>query len=116
MASDLARLLVNPAVLVCIPEADNIGRISLFLGNTLYAVAFGYYTIICFLGYNGMISLSKLVDPLISLIPTRPALPFLHHTELLLSPTFVYAILWIISLFGFNIPKHILPLLTIGAR
>lgn len=70
--------------------------ISLFLGNTLYAVALGYYTIICFLGYN--------------------ALPFLHHTELLLSPTFVYAILWFASLFGFNIPKHIGPLLVIGAR
>ena len=29
-----------------------IGRISLFLGNTLYAVAFTYYTYITFLGYN----------------------------------------------------------------
>ncbi len=27
--------------------------ISLFLGNTLYMVALGYYTVICFLGYNG---------------------------------------------------------------
>lgn len=44
------------------------------------------------------------------------ALPFLHHTELLLSPTFVYAILWFTSLFGFNIPKHIAPLLVLGAR
>ena len=33
-----------------------VRRISLFLGNTLYAVAFGYYTIICFLGYNGTLS------------------------------------------------------------
>jgi hypothetical protein len=47
---------------------------------------------------------------------SSPALPFLHHTELLLSPTFVYAILWFISLFGFNIPKHVGPLLVIGAR
>lgn len=47
---------------------------------------------------------------------TRIALPFLHHTELLLSPTFVYAVLWFTSLFGFNIPKHIAPLLIIGAR
>ncbi|KAI4126396.1 MAG: hypothetical protein LQ338_003766 [Usnochroma carphineum] len=71
-------------------------RISLFVGNTLYLVAFIYYTIIVFLGYN--------------------ALPFLHHTELLLSPTFVYGILWFASLFGFNIPKHIGPLLVLGAR
>lgn len=32
---------------------NSIWRVSLFIGNTLYAVAFGYYTIICFLGYNG---------------------------------------------------------------
>ncbi|MCJ1425770.1 hypothetical protein MMC29_003670 [Sticta canariensis] len=70
--------------------------ISLFVGNTLYLAALGYYTIISFLGFN--------------------ALPFLHHTELLLSPTFVYAVLWFTSLFGFNIPKHIAPLLIIGAR
>ncbi|KAL8893890.1 MAG: hypothetical protein Q9192_004820 [Flavoplaca navasiana] len=47
--------------------------ISLFLGNTLYLVAFSYYVIIFFLGYN--------------------ALPFLQHTELLLSPIILYAIL-----------------------
>ena len=28
-------------------------RVSRFFGNTLYLVAFGYYTIISFLGYNG---------------------------------------------------------------
>jgi hypothetical protein len=27
--------------------------ISLFFGNTLYLLAFGYYTVITFLGYNG---------------------------------------------------------------
>ena len=80
MASDIARLLVNPTVLACIPGADITGRISLFLGNTLYAVAFGYYTIICFLGYNGMMSYSKVVDPSISLIltPASSALPPPH--------------------------------------
>ena len=99
-------------------------RISLFLGNTLYAVALGYYTIICFLGYNGMSCLPLQIynssvyrhgfqEPWLI---GRIALPFLHHTELLLSPTFVYAILWFASLFGFNIPKHIGPLLVIGAR
>ncbi|CAF9929067.1 MAG: hypothetical protein ALECFALPRED_004240 [Alectoria fallacina] len=69
--------------------------VSMFFGNTLYLVALGYYTVICFLGYN--------------------ALPFLHHTELLLSPCFVYAILWFASLFGFNIAKHVGPLLITGA-
>ncbi|KAL8657197.1 MAG: hypothetical protein Q9226_002156 [Calogaya cf. arnoldii] len=70
--------------------------ISLFLGNTLYLVAFSYYVVIFFLGYN--------------------ALPFLQHTELLLSPIVLYAVLWAASLFGFNIPKHIAPWMTLGGR
>ncbi|KAI9795545.1 MAG: hypothetical protein M1825_001273, partial [Sarcosagium campestre] len=70
--------------------------ICLFLGNSLYLVAFTYYTIITFLGYN--------------------ALPFLHHTELLLSPVFVFGGLWIASLFGFNLPKHVAPVLLAGAK
>ncbi|MDI1484934.1 MAG: translation initiation factor IF-2 [Ramalina farinacea] len=70
--------------------------VSLFFGNTLYFVALGYYTTVSFLGYN--------------------ALPFLHHTELLLSPAVVYVVLWLISLFGFNIPRHVGPLLLLGAR
>ncbi|KAL9018686.1 MAG: hypothetical protein Q9185_004000 [Variospora sp. 1 TL-2023] len=70
--------------------------ISLFLGNTLYLVAAIYYTIIIFLGYN--------------------ALPFLHHTELLLTPTFAYGVLWFASLFGFNVPAHVGPLFVLGAR
>ncbi|KAM0805235.1 UNC-50 [Usnea florida] len=76
-------------------DTESFLRVSTFFGNTLYLVALGYYTIICFLGYN--------------------ALPFLHHTELLLSPCFVYAILWFASLFGFNIAKHVGPLLITGA-
>jgi len=70
--------------------------ISTFLGNSLYLIAFGYYTIITFLGYN--------------------TLPFLHHTELLLSPLLVFAVLWFASLFGFNLPKHVAPVLLTGAR
>ncbi|MCJ1257333.1 hypothetical protein MMC24_005158 [Lignoscripta atroalba] len=70
--------------------------ISLFFGNTLYLAAFGYYSVISFLGYN--------------------ALPFLHHTQFLLSPILVCAILWFASLFGFNIPQHIGPVFVIGAR
>lgn len=34
-----------------------MGRISMFLGNTLYAVALIYYSYITFLGYNCKFSL-----------------------------------------------------------
>ena len=86
------------------------GRISLFFGNTIYLAAIGYYTVISFLGYNSMLPLRPShIQKLILL-----ALPFLHHTELLLSPLFVFGILWFASLFGFNIPQHIGPILVIG--
>jgi hypothetical protein len=70
-------------------------RISLLLANSLYLLAFNYYFIITFLGYN--------------------ALPFLHHTELLLVPIAVTTILWFSSLFGFNISRHLAPVLWTGA-
>ena len=95
-------------------------RLSLFFGNTLYLAALTYYTVIIFLGYNGK---STSITPVLrkfQLLTYQsfqfPALPFLHHTELLLSPIFAYATLWLISLFGFNIPQHIIPLLVLGAR
>ena len=43
------------------------------------------------------------------------ALPFLQHTEFLLSPLVVCGVLWIGSLFGFNLPKHIAPIFVIGS-
>lgn len=44
---------------------DGSSRISLFLGNTLYLVAFSYYIVIFFLGYNGMSSiLLRMLFPL----------------------------------------------------
>ena len=52
--------------------------LATFLGNTLYLSALTYYTYITFLGYN--------------------ALPFLYHTELLLVPIIVFAVLWLVSL------------------
>ncbi|ORY12743.1 UNC-50 protein [Clohesyomyces aquaticus] len=70
--------------------------ISVLVGNTLYLVALNYYFIITFLGYN--------------------ALPFLHHTELLLVPVGVCTVLWFISLGGFNLPKHLAPVLWAGAK
>ncbi|KAK9458035.1 UNC-50 family-domain-containing protein [Dipodascopsis uninucleata] len=60
--------------------------ISLFLGNLLYLCAFSYYVVITFLGYS--------------------ALPFLENTEFILSPILLFVVLFVISLFGFNIPKH----------
>jgi len=70
--------------------------VSLVLGNTLYLAAFGYYFVISFLGYN--------------------ALPFLHHTEFILSPLLVCSVLWFASLFGFNIAQNIgATVLKIGA-
>ncbi|KAL0638085.1 hypothetical protein Q9L58_002864 [Maublancomyces gigas] len=65
--------------------------ISTFLGNSLYLIAFSYYCVITFMGYN--------------------ALPFLHHTEIMLGPVFILVVLWAVSLFGFNLAKHIIPVL-----
>jgi len=36
------------------------------------------------------------------------ALPFLHHTEVLLFPVVVLVILWAASLLGFNVAKHVI--------
>jgi hypothetical protein len=71
-------------------------RPSELLSNTIFLFALNYYFIITFLGYN--------------------ALPFLHHTELLLAPIAVTTILWFVSLFGFNMSRHLAPVLWAGAR
>ena len=68
---------------------------SILLGNTLYLVAVGYYTVITFLGYN--------------------ALPFLQGQVVLLWPLIAGGVLWFISLFGYNIPAHIGPIFAIGS-
>ncbi len=93
--------------------------LSLFVGNSLYLLAFGYYSVITFLGYNGTVPFPR------ARAYRRPrgtktnfcnaALPFLHHTELLLSPVIILTILWFVSLFGFNLPKHLAPVLWAGA-
>ncbi|KAK6516585.1 hypothetical protein TWF506_006488 [Arthrobotrys conoides] len=69
--------------------------ISLFIGNTLYLVAFSFYCVVTFLGYN--------------------ALPFLSHTEVILFPIVAFVIIWVVSLFGINIARNIAPLLIKGA-
>jgi len=62
-------------------KKDNF--LSIFIGNTMYFVALVYYNYITFLGYT--------------------ALPFLEHTEVFLYPMGIYGILYIVSLFFFNI-------------
>ncbi|KAJ6264658.1 hypothetical protein Dda_0807 [Drechslerella dactyloides] len=69
--------------------------ISLFVGNTLYLVAFSFYFVVTFLGYN--------------------ALPFLTHTEVILFPVVGFAGIWVLCLFGFDIAKYMGPMLIKGA-
>lgn len=91
-----------------------VPRISLFLGNTLYLAAFGYYVVISFLGYNSTLLWN--LDHLLQLYLTIfKALPFLNHTQFLLSPLLLFGVLWLASLFGFNIPQHLGPLFKLGA-
>ena len=87
--------------------------VSEFFGNSLYLAAFGYYFVITFLGYNGECSWNHQAEASTDQVV---ALPFLHHTELLLSPIVLAAILWLISLFGFNLPKHLAPVLWAGVQ
>ncbi|KAF2871009.1 UNC-50 [Massariosphaeria phaeospora] len=81
---------------LCMPLVGTDHWLSLLLSNTLYAIALNYYFTITFLGYN--------------------ALPFLHHTELLLLPGAITTILWFASLFGLNLSRHLAPVLWAGAR
>ncbi|KAK7202763.1 UNC-50 family-domain-containing protein [Myxozyma melibiosi] len=60
--------------------------ISLFIGNLLYLGAFSYYVVITYLGYS--------------------SLPFLEHTEIILVPILAFVVLFLASLFGFNVAKH----------
>jgi hypothetical protein len=38
------------------------------------------------------------------------ALPFLHHTEVILFPIVILVVLWAVSLLGFNVAKHVVEL------
>ena len=93
--------------------ADRL-RVSLLFGNSLYLIAFSYYSVITFLGYNGE-SVRRQDLAVSKLTRCNAALPFLQHTELLLAPVPVLVILWIVSLFTFNLPKHLAPVLWAGA-
>ncbi|KAF1920315.1 UNC-50 [Ampelomyces quisqualis] len=89
-------VFVYVVLFVCMPLVGTKHWPSTLLSNSLYLIAFNYYFIITFLAYN--------------------ALPFLHHTELLLAPIAVTTILWFASLFGFNMARHLAPVLWCGAR
>ncbi|CAN6606565.1 hypothetical protein TRVA0_003S01662 [Trichomonascus vanleenenianus] len=75
---------------VMLPLLTRANWLSLFVGNTLYLVALSYYFYITFLGYSNM--------------------PFLEHTELLLFPVGVLGVLYLLSLFGFNIARTMVGL------
>lgn len=81
----------------------------------MYLLAFGYYFVITFLGYNGKHQKpmqSKYRVPL----TTMQALPFLSRTEVLLAPIPVLVILWFISLFTFDCATSLAPVLWCGVN
>lgn len=86
--------------------------VSNFFGNTMYLLAFGYYFVITFLGYNGKLIHTKSGSPLIAM----QALPFLSRTEVLLAPIPVLVILWFISLFTFDCATSLAPVLWCGVN
>ncbi|TFK28509.1 UNC-50 [Coprinopsis marcescibilis] len=79
----LAQLFLLPVVL-----KDN--WVCLWVGNTLYLIAFAQYTYGVYLGLS--------------------ALPFLVRSELLLSPLLPIFTAYIVSLLGFNVAKHVLAI------
>ncbi|KAI8333097.1 UNC-50-like protein [Chlamydoabsidia padenii] len=70
------------------PLLQRTNWISLLVGNSMYLVSSLWYIYGTFLGYN--------------------ALPFLVHTELFLYPSALVLVLFLGSLFGFNISQHVL--------
>jgi len=49
------------------------------------------------------------------LILINVALPFLHNTEVLLAPISLVALIWLISIFKFNLPIKLAPIYWSGA-
>lgn len=89
--------------------------VSNFFGNTMYLLAFGYYFVITFLGYNGMYQKPS-HEKCSSLLKLIKALPFLSRTEVLLAPIPVLVILWFISLFTFDCATSLAPVLWCGVN
>ncbi|KAI7834203.1 UNC-50 [Kickxella alabastrina] len=70
-----------------LPVLMKTSWISLFLGNTLFALAGSAYAFTTYLGFH--------------------ALPFLHHQEFFLYTIPVIALGYLASLFGFNLSHHL---------
>jgi hypothetical protein len=64
------------------------GLISRVVGNSMYLIAFLYYNYITFLGYS--------------------ALPFVQHSVLILFPSAIAFVLFLVSLFTVNISQNLL--------
>ncbi|KAJ2309860.1 hypothetical protein IWW52_003729 [Coemansia sp. RSA 2704] len=71
-----------------LPVLMKTSWISLFLGNTLFALAASAYAYITYLGFQAM--------------------PFLQHQEIFLYTIPMVAIVYLASLFGFNISHHVI--------
>ncbi|KAI0071405.1 UNC-50-like protein [Panus rudis PR-1116 ss-1] len=78
------------AQLFLLPVILKNNWICLFVSNTLYLAAFAQYIYGVYLGFN--------------------ALPFLVRTELLLAPLLPLFTGYVVSLLGFNVAQHVLPL------
>jgi hypothetical protein len=89
--------------------------VSNFCGNTMYLLAFGYYFVITFLGYNGAYQKSTHAEKNLRLTIMQ-ALPFLSRTEVLLAPIPVLVITWFISLFTFDCATSLAPVLWCGVN
>ncbi|KLO14019.1 UNC-50-like protein [Schizopora paradoxa] len=79
----LAQLFLVPIIM-----KDN--WVCIWVGNTLYLAGFAQYMYGLYLGLN--------------------ALPFLIRTELLLAPLLPLFAAYVVSLLGFNVAKHVLPM------
>ncbi|GBE89167.1 Protein GMH1 homolog [Sparassis crispa] len=78
------------AQLFLVPIVLKSNWVCLFVSNTLYLAAFAQYIYGVYLGLS--------------------ALPFLAHSQLLLAPLLPLFTGYIVSLLGFNIAKHVLPI------
>ncbi|KAJ1642902.1 hypothetical protein LPJ64_005279 [Coemansia asiatica] len=71
-----------------LPVLMKTSWMSLFLGNTLFALAGSAYAFTTYLGFHAM--------------------PFLHHQESFLYTIPVIAMVYLVSLFGFNVSHHLI--------
>ncbi|KAJ3187717.1 hypothetical protein HDU85_006110 [Gaertneriomyces sp. JEL0708] len=74
--------------LILIPVVTRDAWISTFVGNTMYLIAMAWYIYVTYLGYN--------------------VLPFLKSQNIFLYPLPLIFIFYVGSLFGYNVPKHVL--------